>query len=248
MFWEQLRNYVAEERDVQRFYDKSGRLRRERRIRADFYLVSLPSSPESRVQFRDVLEVDGRAVRRPAKELLELLTEKGPNLSEEVIRFNRRTNRYNLLFGEHITSNFAAVLAGFIGPHAQKTIQYRLAPDESTAERLALAFHDDGRSGMNCESCWTRRQVALPADGLIWLNRADYSIAKVEINVMFREVRLRMTAEYERSAEGVQLPRRRTLVALHPRWKDGVIGEAQAEYTNYRKFTADSKIGYEEPR
>jgi hypothetical protein len=246
---EQFRNYVAEERDVQRFYDKSGRLRRERRIRADYYVISLPSAPASRFHFRDVLEVDGKAVRRPAGEILELLTAKGADLAQEEIRFSRRSNRYNLLWGEHVTSNFAAGLAAFIDSHAQKTIEYRLDAEASSAERLVVRFRDDGRSGMVCQACWSRQQEALAADGTVTLDRGDCSIDKVEVVTTLRGgVTLRMTSEFQRTAEGVRLPSRRRLVAVHPRWKDGVIGEAAAEYTNFRKFSAESKIGFVEPR
>ena len=245
---DEFNNYVAEERDVQRFYDKSGRLRKQREIRADFYVVSLPSDPNSKFQFRDVLEVDGKAIRRPAKEVLELLTEKGANPAKEAIRLNQRSNRYNLLWGEHITSNFGSGLAAYFYPRVQDTVQYRLVPEQSTTEQLVVAFRDDGRSGLSCENCWSSRQVSLAAEGWARLNRADYSIGAIEVNVMLKDVKLRMSTEFEPGAGGMRLPRRRSLVAMHPRWKNGVIGESKAEFTNYRRFSAESKIGFGELR
>jgi len=48
------RELVAQEKLIQKEYDKKGRLKNQRLFISDYLVVTLPSDPESTVEFRDI--------------------------------------------------------------------------------------------------------------------------------------------------------------------------------------------------
>ena len=70
-FVDDLTNVVAEERYVQEFRQSPDR----RRLRSDFLLVKYPGEERRYQTFRDVLEVDGRAVRDQQVRITQLFVE-----------------------------------------------------------------------------------------------------------------------------------------------------------------------------
>jgi hypothetical protein len=58
-------------------------------------------------------------------------------------------------------------------------------------------------------------------------------------------MRMRMISEYGPGADGVSVPARRVLQILHPKWANGIAGQAEATYAKYRRFRVDSKIEFE---
>jgi hypothetical protein len=90
-FIRQFSNVVAEERYVQ----ESSYPHRRRELRSDFLLVSPPGAPD-RYQFRDVLEVDGVAVRDRRDRLWSLFLEAPADALQRARDVTRESERYNL--------------------------------------------------------------------------------------------------------------------------------------------------------
>jgi hypothetical protein len=248
--WDGFRQFVAEEHDIQRVFDKSGKVRRERRIRADYYIVRIPSSrpddPDGLLEFRDVLEVDGKPVRRNPARLMELLTAKGASPREESCRLLDVSNERNL-FGAGWHLNFTAGLAGYIHAYPDAPANYRLAPEAAAADdEMVVCFEENGRATRAQEGPCMKPQP-LPGKGCIHLARADYNILKVDATLALKTapLELRMATEYQAGPGGVRVPSRRVASILHPKWRDGLAAQAEATYSNFRRFSAESAVRFE---
>ena len=90
-FVREFSNVVAEERYVQ----ESSYPHRRRELRSDFLLVSPPGAVD-RYQFRDVLEVDGVAVRDRRDRLVRLFLDAPADALQRARDVTREGDRYNL--------------------------------------------------------------------------------------------------------------------------------------------------------
>jgi len=90
-FIQRFSNVVAEERYVQ----ESSYPRQRRELRSEFLLVSLPGVSD-RYQFRDVLEVDGVAVRDRRDRLTKLFLEAPADALQRARDVTRESERYNI--------------------------------------------------------------------------------------------------------------------------------------------------------
>jgi hypothetical protein len=248
--WDGFRQFVAEENDVQRVFDKSGKVRRERRVRADYYIVRIPSSrpddPDGLLEFREVLEVDGKSVRRNPERLMALLTAKGSSPKEEQCRLLNASNERSL-FGAGWHLNFTAGLAGYIHAIPGAPANYRLAPETAaTDDETVVCFQEAGPGARAGEGpCMNSRPLL--GRGCIHLARSDYSILKADVTVTLKTapLELRMATEYQTGPGGVRVPSRRVASILHSKWRDGVAAQAEATYSNFRRFSAESAVRFE---
>jgi hypothetical protein len=248
--WDGFRQLVAEEQDVQRVFDKSGKVRRERRIRSDYYIVRLPSArpDDSRglLEFRDVLEVDGKLVHRDPIRLRNLLTARGASLLEESCRIQGAANEHNL-FGSGWHIAFTAGIAGYVHAAPDSQIRYRLAPElAGSSDELVVCFEETEHAARMGEGpCMKSRP--LPGTGCIRLGARDYDILNADVTLALKTmpVQLRAAVEYREGPGGLRVPVRRVISILHPKWRDGLAAQAEATYSNFRRFTAESTIRFE---
>jgi hypothetical protein len=247
--WDGFRQFVAEEHDTQRLFDKTGKVRRERRMRSDYYIVRIPSSrPDDSgglLEFRDVLEVDGKLVRRNPARLKALLTAKGPSPREELCRILGASNERNL-FGAGWHLNFTAGLAGYIHVSPEAPVNYRLAPEGGADDETVVCFEESGR-GTRAQEGPCMNPQPLPGAGCIHLSRGDYDILKADVTLSLKTapVRMQMVTDYQWGPGGVRVPARRMMSILHPKWLNGVVAQAEATYSNFRRFSAESTIRFE---
>jgi hypothetical protein len=250
-FWDGFRQFVAEEHDVQQVFSKTGTPQRRRLIGSDYYIVRTPSSrPDDRAgltEFRDVLAVDGKRIRRDPQKLMALLTAPGASSQAEQCRILSAANQHNLLFGSALQINFSAGLAGYVLADAAIPTTYRLAPELARNENELVVCFEEGAAASRAQQGVCVNPSPLPGAGCAYLSRRDYSVVKVEVTVTLGSgpLRFRMMAEYQDGPGGVRVPSRRVLQVLHPKWKGGLAGQAEATYSNYRRFTSESTIGYE---
>jgi hypothetical protein len=248
--WDHFRSFVAEERDVQQVFSKTGVAHRRREIVSDYYIVRTPSShPDDRaglLEFRDVLAVDGRKIRRKADGVMQLLTRPGGGSAIERCRILSACNRHNLLFGSSLVISFTAGLAGYVLADPAIPTNWRLAPEKTTdPEEVVLCFEEGARASRASQGACAH-PVPAPATGCAHISRADHSIRRVEVMLTLGSgpMRSRMIVEYEPGPDGIRIPARRMLQILHPKWANGVAGQADATYANYRRFRAESQIEF----
>jgi len=248
--WDGFRRFVAEELDVQRVFDKSGKVRRVRRIRSDYYIVRLPSArpddPDAVLEFRDVLEVDGKPVRRNPARLMALLTVKGASLREESCRLHAASNEHNL-FGSGWQINFTASIAGYIHKVPDLQTTYRLAPEMAGSnDEAVVCFEETGTHTRMGEGSCVAPQP-LPGAGCIHMTKGDYDILSGEVTVTLKTlpVRMRVLVEYRAGPGGLRVPARRVMSILNAKWRDGVVVQAEATYSNFRRFSAESTVSFE---
>jgi len=248
--WNGFRQFVAEENDVQRVFDKSGKVRRERRMRSDYYMVRGPSSrpddPEGLLEFRDVLEVDGKPVRRNPARLLALLTAKGESPREEFCRIVGASNERNL-FGPGLQLSFVGGVAGYIHAFPNTPTNYRQAPEKATDKDEVVVCFEEAEGDTRAHEGSCTNPQPMPGAGCIHLALSDYNILKAEVTLAPKSmpVRLRMAAEYQAGPGGLRAPARRVLSILHPKWRNGLVAQAEATYSNFRRFSAESTIRFE---
>jgi len=248
--WNGFRQFVAEEQDVQRVFDKSGKVRRERRIRSDYYIVRLPSAApngdEGLLEFRDVLEVDGKPARRNPARVMALLTTKGASIGEEACRLHDVANEHNL-FGSGWHINSTAAVAGYVHGLPEIQTSYRLAPELAAGDdELVVSFEETGpHTRMGEGPCL--KPEPLPGAGSIHLSARDYDILKVDLTLVLKTlpVRLRTTVEYRPGPGGLRVPARRVMSILQPKWRNGLAAQAEATYSNFRRFSAESAVRFE---
>jgi hypothetical protein len=248
--WDAFGQLVAEEDDLQRVFGKNGKVRRQRRIRADYYFVRAPSASqgdlEGVMEFRDVLAVEGKPVRRDPVRVLELLTAKGASVRDEQCRILTAANQHNLLLGSGLLISFTAGLAGYIHQFPNTPTAYRLAPELASGDNdLVVCFEETPRATRAQQGrCVDPRPM--PGSGCAHLDPSDFSVRKIEVMLEFADqpLRMRLGVEYEPGPGGIRLPARRTLTVLHPKWKEGVAGEAVATYSNFRRFTAETRVTF----
>lgn len=240
-------NYIAEERDTQKVYKRSGELDRERHILADYYLVSPPSAPTEQVDFREVLEVDGKKVGRSRDALLKLLTQPGADLGKEAERLKKESNRYELLGGSKALSSVALLLPMYGLPENQSHTEYSLAGEQPAPDQWAVDFHEVGDMTLLSRGQPRHSREPLPASGRFYLAKPDGRILRADVSVNIREedgttTKLRYVVEYQPGKDRRMLPSRRLMFLNNPQWRHGPVAESEANYSNFRQFSAHSSI------
>ncbi len=139
-FIRRFSNVVAEERYVQ----ESSYPHRRRELRSDFLLVALPGAVD-RYQFRDVLEVDGTAVRDRGDRLTKLFLDAPRDALQRARDLTRESERYNLLNIGSLDQPLLAV--GFLQPRYVNRFQYTVGSIERRdgADVRYVAFEEIAR-------------------------------------------------------------------------------------------------------
>jgi len=52
-YYKEFRQFVVEEKQIQKRYDRKGKVIKQRTIVSDYYVVSLPSNPQEAIEFMD---------------------------------------------------------------------------------------------------------------------------------------------------------------------------------------------------
>jgi len=244
--WRDSRQFVAEEQDMQRFYDKSGKVRRTRSIHSDYYVINDASDANAVVEFRDVFTVDGKPVRRNPQLVLSLLNRTWQHPRQRSDHINAVVNQHNLIWGGRLNTNFAFGLAAYLHPLHQPHERFRLAPERASADgEVVVCFEETGEETLNRLGRWPNDRK-VPSTGCAYLARPDYDITRVDAAVLLgKDLKMRYITEYVRGSGGLHLPVRRRVYAYHPRWVNGLVAEADATYSNFRRFTATSRIAFQ---
>jgi hypothetical protein len=247
-FLHQFTNIVAEERYVQ---DATRRavapskgksqtlpgLSLHRSLASDFLLVQLPGL-DGWHTFRDVFEVDGRAVRDREERLSQLFLQPAAAAVEQARTLEREGIRYNL--GDALRSlNNPLLPMGMLQPQYRKRFRFSMKdPDREIGPDVVIVeFREQDRPTV------LRRfpDGDLPAKGRLWIDSRTGRVAKTELTVSesdavtttFRfddDLRLDVPAEMREEY-----------------WTGGTLVTGTAVYSRFRRFNVRTEETIKRP-
>jgi hypothetical protein len=246
-FQVRLSSIVAEEVYVQDWHSvgPNGRTFGRRELRSELVLLK-PASADSWAEFRDVFEVDGRAIRPRDGRLERMLREPAASrkhvatILAESARFNvgdvdRNVNTplFSLRFLEAGNqSRFRFTRSAGVGPaHADSTAAPADTVFRVSTEVWVIAY-DEVRSGTLIR---TARRKDQPAHGRFWIEPATGRVLVSELVLDDRTVR----ATIDVSFQSEPLLDMLVPVAMRERYegkKTGSIVEGRATYGRFRRL------------
>jgi hypothetical protein len=226
-FQKQLSGIVAEEtyeQEIKNHY--AGMDFSRRRLKSDLLLVR-PVGAERYVEFRDVFEVDGRAVRDREERLSKLFLDPPPGAQSQLERVVLEGARYNI--GRIVRTLNTPVLAlGFLEAKYQPRFEFKRVP-ERDAGAIVVTFREKDRPTL----VRTPGGLDMPSHGRFWIDPATGAVSKSELIV--QDIYLKATVDviYRSDADlGFLVPQemRETYVATRDRI------EGRATYGRFRRF------------
>jgi len=249
-FQVRLSSIVAEEAYVQDWYSvgPKGKTVGRRELRSDLVLMK-PAGAESWAEFRDVFEVDGRAIRPRDGRLEQMLQEPAAATSMHVTTILAESARFNI--GD-VNRNVNTPLFSlrFLEAGNQARFRFKRSASAGTASTPAASSvgpadtvfrvstevwgiaYDEVRSGTLIR---TARRKDQPAHGRFWIEPATGRVLVSELVVDDRTVR----ATIDVSFQSEPLLEMLVPVAMRERYevkKAGSIVEGRATYGRFRRL------------
>jgi VWFA-related protein len=248
-YQQNLAGIVAEERYQQNVVNMAGPMRTrgaiattpQRDLRSDLLLVR-PAGEESWMQFRDVFEVDGRAIRDRDERLYRLFVEPTPSSHRQAEILQAESARYNL--GPLTRTINVPMMALAIADAARqpsfrfkrvKTDPRDLAERDSGAEVWAIEYRETGKGTMIRGAA----NRDLPSRGRLWVEGATGRVLRTELISDDVQVKAEITVNY-RAQAGLDLlapVEMREDYAL-PQLGIRIVG--RATYSRFRRFTVST--------
>ena len=225
-------------------FDQFGRMRRDsekfRELKSDLLLVR-PEGADRWVQFRDVFEVDGRAVHDRNDRLAKLFLQPSSSTAKQVEKISAESSRYNV--GPIVRNVNVPVLALLV---LQAENQNRFLfnhVDAADAERTDGAWVIDYREIAAGTMIRTSGGRDLPVRGRFRVDPVTGQVLSSTLKAENRDVAATIDVTYEQeTALGMFVPR-----AMHETYEqhaDGAQVTGDATYSNFRRFQVkvDEKI------
>ena len=223
-FVDQFSNVVAEETLVQ----ETTIPRRKRTIRSDFLLVRYPGDTQWQA-FRDVAEVDGKAVRDKEDRLTKLFLEPAASAVRRARELQEAGARYNLL--DIGSLNNPLTVVAFLQDGYRERFRFNLAGlDKKLGPTVRQVQFQEFKvpsliKGNGNQDILSR--------GLAWIEEDTGRVVKTELRVGSRSAPISIITEYKFDDElGINVP-----VAMRDWYPDGT-GEIRgvATYGRFRRF------------
>jgi len=251
-FDRQLAGVVLEEQYDQRVLPDSMGSRRSgygRRLRSDLLMVRLEAE-DRWVQFRDVFEVDGRAVRDRNERLARLFLSPSASTFEQAEAIALESARYNV-GSVYRTINVPVLAMSYFSPrHRHRSTFSRVEPGNtkglaglaSAQDIWAIRFEETQPNTL----IRTEADADLPANGRAWVEVSTGRILKTELIAEAVRIRARLEVTY-RAEPGVEV-----LVPSEMREEyDGGPGtsriSSRASYGNVKRFTVTTETTVRKP-
>jgi hypothetical protein len=227
---------VCEERYEQRMMPTGPGQQRfalDRTLRSDFTVVQVPGGTEW-LPFRDVFEVDGRAVRDREDRLSRLFLTPSAETLQRARAIVGESNRYNI-GGLNRTINVPVLAFEVLRPEAQPRFHFTAGKREhgDAAAVDVLAFRETARpsfvKGPNGGD--------MPSTGRLWLDRATGTVRKTEIVIDTMIIRAEITTTFgDHPGFDVAVP-----LEMDERYTDRgkPVVTGRAVYSKFRKFGVD---------
>jgi hypothetical protein len=239
------RDLVAEERMIQKEYDRKGKLKKQRSFISDYLFVTLPSNPDLTVEFRDVVSIDGKAIPRKNQGLVELFRQKSSDALEEARRVARESTKHNL--GKERKSNMVNFCQTFLLPPFQRVIDYEVAAPENSEEsdHVVVKFREmTEQTAIRAVTPYGRKPIY--SQGRIWLSKLDSKVLKVDFTFKradeINPISGRYLSEYKLGTDSLLLPNRFEEYFYDSKDPERLLFESVATYSNFRRFSVDIRI------
>jgi hypothetical protein len=225
---------VAEEHYVQKVEGGT-----ERTLRSDYMLVRGETGQAGWLSFRDIFEVDGKAVAGERGRLERWLRDSRSSFASRARALALDQARYNV--GNVVrTINVPLLPLEFLLPEMQKRLRFRLNGRDRLLDTdvVIVTFEERRRPTV----IRTPNGDDVPASGAFWVEPASGRVLRTELRTGGRDLR------YVRTAIRVAYERHDRLNMLVPSAMDETYLAARetitgsARYSNYRRFETDVRL------
>lgn len=231
-FFNQFANVVAEETYVQEAEWRVTSAKQTRVLRSDFLLVSFPGL-NGRMSFRDVFEVDGRAVRDASQSdrLVRLFGDAPPDVVRRAREITETSAKYHLAQIE--TDPFVAT--GYLQAVFRKRFRFRRGDGDSGSgpNVSTIAFEERQRP-----TILRAGDKDLPSRGRIWIEDPTGRVVKTELLLKLQKDSREIVTSYRWDDElQMHVPSEvRESYATPPSTRGGVTFRGVATYSRFRRF------------
>jgi hypothetical protein len=218
----------------------------DRELRSDVLLVRPPGS-EHYIEFRDVFEVDGKAVRDREERLSKLFLESSATGIEQMNRIVAESARYNI--GSVVrTINISTLPLIFLEPDVQSRVQFRRVSPEGAASSLGIEKTRFSPDIWVIEYQEQKRNTVirrpgglgdLPARGRFWIEPATGRVWMTELRVEEPILQTIIDVVYDDQGERVLLPSVRGERYWNQR--DRTVLDGRATYSRFRRFSVQTE-------
>jgi hypothetical protein len=223
---------VAQEDYTQRI---ASALRPTRHLRSD--LVMIPNAERGWLEFRDVFEVDGRAVRDHDDRLVRLFLKPNPNAQRQAAAIVEESARFNLApsgLEFERTLNIPLEALRFLRAVNQSRSRFEIVGEERTpsGSLIVLGFHEQTKP----------RVISSPteeaASGKFWIEPGSGAVVRSELQMSAPNLFAAIKVTYARQLDPpIWLP-----VSMDEDYTviDRTISiTGRATYSNFRRFRVD---------
>jgi len=253
-----MRNVTAEEVRLTELFDKSGNVSQRRKTVSD--LVVHTAGSETLAEFRNVREVDGKAIKGGEGRLEDLLRKLSStdSLTNELEIIDLESSRYDLgdmrMKGMALNQAWPLEVDRF-----RRTAQFTREATETVSGHTTIVIRYE-MAGL-AESPQTRSLVELVkpsrlfSRGRVWIDSETAEIWRYETETMVQETPQseplawdRMEFDYVPSSFGIPIPRKivwvsnSTVSREKGRLKLSLKGRVTAEYGMFKRFGTEIKI------
>lgn len=231
--YDQLVQYYAGTYGGARVTASANQWQRRRRLVSDFLLVKVPGMPGWQ-PFRDVLEVDGQAVRDRESRLMDLLVNAAPHAMDQAARIAEESARYNI-GNVSRTINVPTLPLVFLGQLNRPRFDLSLEGERTIEdiETRGLAF----RERQHPTLIRTTGDNDLDATGVLWVEPDTGRVIQTVIRTDDGTLQSEITVTYRPDARlGIWVPAR--MKEIYKSASERV--EGTATYAKYRRFKIET--------
>lgn len=197
-------------------------------LRSDFLLVQVKG--EGWLPFRDVFERDGTQLRDREDRLAAIFLSGGRNAFEQAQAVMNEGARYNIGNVQRNINVPTLPLAFLTGQHRHR-FEFKLGKRDDSDGRVVIEFRETARPTFVS----TTGGRDLPVRGRFWVNEADGTVLRTELEAIDTSVEAHITVTYERD-EGIGLFAPARMEERYRRQRDPMEVLGVATYSRFRRF------------
>jgi hypothetical protein len=195
---------------------------------SDFLLVEVKG--EGWLPFRDVFERDGRPVRDREARLATIFLKGGRNAFEQARAIMNEGARYNI-GNINRNINTPTLPLAFLTEQHRRRFEFKLGKRDDSHPGVEIEFRETARPTFVA----TTGGRDLPVSGRFWINEADGTVLRSELDALDTGVEAHITVTYAKDAGiGMFAPAR--MEERYRRPRDPMEVQGVATYSRFRRF------------